>query len=367
MNEAPSTMSLDIVVLTKNRLGMFALTLRSIELAVRHLSAKFGTLHLKIAVKVGVNGRGLAGSEYRLLVNKMSAQAANSTLQFQVVELSDELPGASRNELICQSKADWLFFCDDDVILNEKIFTHFSELLTTFPEVRLAGGPNLNVESENSNLDCCVLIGKNEIAQSAVLGSALFVGPFARRYRALQSSVNTEASIASGAETARSLTLCKLFWRREPSFRFPQDFFCGEEMPLISAGGGPNGKVILSPGLSVQHFRRKSLRAFLIQSMKYGVGRGQFDKFTSIAGAALLLLVICAAWMLPAAILGLMSLYFVYLFAAAFLCVSKEKISMKFFFSIISAGVSLHVRYLIGLIIPALPLSRKVLQRSLYF
>jgi hypothetical protein len=297
----------------------------------------------------------------------MSVQAESSNLQFQVLELADELPGASRNELISQSAADWVFFCDDDVILNEQIFTHFFEVLTAFPNVKLAGGPNLNVESENSILGCCILIAKNEVAQSAVLGSAAFVGPFARRYRSKQLNLTTEARIVTGAESARSLTLCNLFWRRDPSFRFPNDFYCGEEMPLISAGGGPNGKVIVSPGLSVQHFRRKSLRAFFIQSMKYGVGRGQFDRFSSIAGVLLLFLAISAAWLLPVAIVGLMSFYFVYLFASALLCVLKGKTPIKFFLSIILAGFSLHVGYLIGLIIPALPVSRKVLQRSLYF
>ena len=238
-----SSTFIDIVVITENRSELLKSTLLSLE------HAAFGR---DIRLLVGFNGS----------TDQFVSEAGNmiDSIQFKsgilMTRFEKKWPGSARNHLIELSDAEWIFFCDDDVLVPSDIFENFTNLQKQFQELKAFGGPNLTPPGSS------VI----ERAQGYALGLRLVAGPMSHRY---QQSKYPDTRLVYNAF---GLTLCNLFWKKTSMTYFPEQFICGEELHLLKMTPGP---YIYSTLLSVFHYRRTSWSAFFQQTVKYGIGRSQ--------------------------------------------------------------------------------------------
>ncbi|MBC7457059.1 MAG: glycosyltransferase family 2 protein [Bdellovibrionaceae bacterium] len=256
---------IDIVIVTSDRLQLLVECIRSLEVAA---------LDLNIRVLIGFNGSTSSFIE--------SAKKILNSFRFlggiKFFTLDKKWPGAARNELLRLAEADWIFFCDDDVLVPENIFKNFIALNKAFPKINVFGGPNITPPSSTPV----------ERAQGYALSLSLVTGPMNRRYSPYFKRSELFVSGYLG------LTLCNLFWKRMSSVFFPEDYICGEELHLLHSTPRP---FVLSSQLSVYHFRRTTWRSFFQQTYKYGIGRAH-ESF----------LVIPAVWLLAVALLTIVIL-----------------------------------------------------------
>lgn len=268
----PSHPSIDIVLITQDRIDLLFKTLESIHLAVRDFP---------IRLLLGFNG---TSNENEIAILRALADRNTQYLAHRIESLN---PGGARNALLKESKSDWIFFCDDDIVIPETLFLDFYTLARENPTILLIGGPNLT-PPESSPF---------EVAQGLALGNPLVTGPMADRYRL--------KSMSFLAMNSRSLTLCNFFLKNIGQIEFPNHYICGEELMLISATPPP---YLVSPKLFAYHYRRRTYSAFFKQTIKYGIGRSDFSLVAGLAaiiGLCLLFLMVP-----PWAIL----LYIIYLF-----------------------------------------------------
>jgi len=257
--------SLDVVIVTKDRIGLLADCLKSIDEA---------STGFEIRIYIGLNG---AKSDFKHRLEKI-VTSLHSKGRCTISEFDSCLPGAARNVVLQQTKSKWVFFCDDDITVPEDIFKTFFELLSIAPNAFILGGPNITPRNSHSV----------ERAQGYVLSSPFFAGPMSSRYRLGQRDRPAGVS---------DLTLCNLFVNFQVTrIQFPELFICGEELKLFHQF--PNS-MFASDRLFVYHSRRKTILGFAKQAYKYGIGRSQ----ASPAASAL-------AWSLVILLLAVMPLAF---------------------------------------------------------
>lgn len=365
MSDIVAAHSLDICLLTKNRAAMVCLTLQSIEVALKRLFQQFPHVGLKIGVRIGVPTKTESDAAYARLVRQIVKRLNFPGVQADVLEIEDDLPGANRNRLIQIGHSDWVFFCDDDVVIGADLFSSFFQLINEFPEVEILGGPNLDVQDRCMDLDCSLLTFESESAQSAVLGSSYFTGPVASRYRT-QQKTESYANLTGQFWASCALTLCNLFWRRDSEFRFRTSLLCGEELPLIFGKwreaigeSGHRRRWLVSPRLGVQHFRRKDKKQFFSQTLKYGIGRGQVSRVLGVlAGITFLSVIGILILQLNLFLLGVAG-YGVYLFlGATWLARPNLRVS-----TLLTTALILHFGYFLGLVLSTMPISSHRLRR----
>jgi hypothetical protein len=139
--------------------------------------------------------------------------------------------------------------------VDQRLLARLERRSRQHPAVAVFGGPNLT--PPGSSLF--------QIAQGAVLGSAVGAGPVRRRY----------GRHPAGRADERFFTLCNLAVRRSAMTAFPADVTGGEETVLLLELERRSGSMHYDPHLHVFHERRPGLRSFTMQMFKYGSGRGQ--------------------------------------------------------------------------------------------
>jgi glycosyltransferase involved in cell wall biosynthesis len=229
-------LSIDILIVSKNRPELLEKCLLSIQRAAKK------SFDIHASILLGISGEFSPPQDLEIPIQK----------KFFSVDFS---PPLKRNSLLMDSKADWIFFCDDDVVVPENLFVDFQYLTFEYPGVSVFGGPNLT--PPNSSL--------SELAQGKFLGS-LFTNPlFYPRY-APRRDRKTQSS--------RFFCLCNLFVRKLPDILFSHTEFCGEELQLLKDLDRQGLRFFYSKDLWVYHHRRKSENSFRQQIFSYGRGRG---------------------------------------------------------------------------------------------
>lgn len=175
--------------------------------------------------------------------------------RIEIIISEGKNPSKQRNEAIKQSSGDFLFFFDDDVIIEENTII---ELLKCYNEdtIALAGGPNLTPKS-NSSLQKCF-----GIALSNFFGSAQV------RYRYKSIGKKKYA-------TEYDLILCNLSGRKEILMKnlFDESLWPNEENELINRVIARKHKAIYNPDAVVFHSRREDVLSFIRQVFNYGKSR----------------------------------------------------------------------------------------------
>jgi len=167
-------------------------------------------------------------------------------------------PSLQRNLGVEACRSPWVYFLDDDSFV---IPGTVPNLLSHFEEARIsvAGGPNLPFPDASSF----------EKTVSAVLAS--WLGSFTVRNRYAPLGGVREA-------TEKELILCNLMVRRE-AFRkqggFRTDLYPNEENEFLNRMLHHGHGLIYDPSAAIYRPRRKDLRSFILQSFRYGRGRGQ--------------------------------------------------------------------------------------------
>jgi GT2 family glycosyltransferase len=207
---------------------------------------------------------GLAGQRdappFELLVcangDETVAEAVRRRFPDSRVWLIDRLhPGAARNILIENAQGEVLFFLDDDVVVEDNLLRTLGELLSTYPDAAVYGGPNATPPGSS----------RFQKVQGAVLASIVATGPVRRRY----------GRHPGGEADERYFTLCNLAIRRTVMSLFDTELVCAEENALLRELSRKDLPMRYHPSLVVYHDRRPTYRGFSQQMFKYGRGRGQ--------------------------------------------------------------------------------------------
>jgi succinoglycan biosynthesis protein ExoA len=163
--------------------------------------------------------------------------------------------GAARNILVERATGELLLFLDDDVVAEPHLLRRLGDLAASEPTAGVFGGPNLTPPGSS----------RFEVVQGAVLASIVGAGPVRRRYGAHPSVLADE----------RWFTLCNLAVRRSLMVRFPPELTGGEENAVLVELAREHVPMRYDPDLVVYHERRRRLRPFARQMVKYGYGRGE--------------------------------------------------------------------------------------------
>jgi hypothetical protein len=230
--------SIEVLIISKDRLHLLEQCLLSLAEAF----AKSTDMHLSILLGV---------------TEPLKAQYPKS-LPLTVFQLPEGLTAPEkRNYLLNRSQADWIFFCDDDVVVSPEIFQNFRLLIEKNTDLIVLGGPNLT--NPNSTAE--------ELTQGRFLGSRIQNPLFYPRYLKAKERLT---------ESNRYFCLCNLFVKNTAELRFRHKEFCGEELQLLWDLKPKRRAFLYSPLLWVYHQRRKTRCEFLSQIRSYGKGRGQF-------------------------------------------------------------------------------------------
>jgi succinoglycan biosynthesis protein ExoA len=249
-------------------------------------------------------------------------------------------PGGGRNHLLPAARGEWMYFLDDDVVVDRHALRRLSELASIHPDIGVFGGPNATPPGSDAF----------QRTQGAVLGSLAGSGPVRRRYTTHPSARARE----------RDLILCNLAVKRENMIPFDASLTCAEENGLLAQLARSGIKMRYEPGLSLYHERRPDLRSFARQIHKYGRGRGEVivrnartvraPYFLPLALLAYLALLPLLAWLSLWALVPL-AMYLVWVAAGALkVAISCKGRRMSAFALSVVLLVVIHGAYGIGLV-----------------
>lgn len=167
---------------------------------------------------------------------------------------------AARSLVLREGGAEFVYFLDDDVIVEPGIFERAVATMRAHPELAVLGGPNLTPP-------------KSSLRQR--LTASVLANPFTapgvwRRYRRENQKVRDADE--------RSLILCNLLVRTAsvPSgIEFEEAMRGNEENLWLSRLATYGARFGYRGDLVVYHERRPSLRGFAAQLFGYGYGRAQ--------------------------------------------------------------------------------------------
>lgn len=316
-NEKPV---IDILIVTSDRFQLLEASLRTLEISARNL---------KVRVLLGFNG---ATADYIKTARQM-LESLEFSLGLQIYSFEKKWPGAARNELLKFSLAEWIFFCDDDVLIPENLLLNFIQLQRNNPEIQVFGGPN--VTPPNSS--------RLERAQGYALGLTTVTGPISRRY--LQ---RTQAEPDLKVNSPLGLTLCNLFWKRKNGIYFPENYICGEELNLLHSTEPP---FIISSSLVIHHYRRSSWKAFFQQTFKYGIGRAHETPGVILAMWTLSLVLLASLIVIPGWVMAVVALYIFAVLVQAFLAINFNKEKWRLTFEVFFASLIILCGYTLGIMV----------------
>lgn len=317
------SVTIDVLVITRRRRDAFKKCVDSLIQAQKSVV----DLPIKLNFIVGLNGEDQETQELMEQYRQIYPQ------NFTWKSIVQALPGEARNQLLPHSRAEWVFFADDDIYVESDFFRHWHSLICNHPDVDVFGGPNLTPEDST-------LFQK---LQGQVLGSFSGTGIFFGRYRKLKDGPT--------GNTTR-LTLCNLFFRRSLNcLTFPAGFICGEETDLLHRLKRAGCKFYYSSRLSVYHDRRPTYSTFCNQIIKYGVGRAEAGSnltfVLSLCGIGALVYFICRS---PQIAFALVFFYLVLVLTGCFYITLTEKWARKHFLFLFLLHISLHVCYMWGIL-----------------
>jgi glycosyltransferase involved in cell wall biosynthesis len=269
-------------------------------------------------------------------------------------------PSRQRNESAKIAQGDWLYFLDDDSILDPQSVSQFKLALKIFPHAVVFGGPSL-VKNENQN--------SWQEAIQTVFSSDLGIGPIKSRYLSVgQIRLSNE----------KELILCNMIIRKEFFLQnkgFNESLYPNEENEFLSRIY-QFGQIVYSPLIIVYRNHRNNLQSFFKQMFNYGRGRTKHFLYSKnyadyIYFVPLLLVILALFFILITSKVHLI-LYLLFIYFALVLptCAIRFLFSQRvpvFFLSII-AFVICHLGYATGLCLGfflvrskrALPIETKV-------
>jgi len=181
--------------------------------------------------------------------------------RFRIHALAGEPRAAARNHAWALARGEIVVFLDDDVVVPRHFFSEVLAAFASDPRAGIAGGPNLTPPPSRWPSR---LFG-------AVMTSAFAAPMVRRRYGACPGGGPTPAG-------ERDLALCNLAVHRDrvpTGLRFEGRLRGSEENVYIHACARRGVGAVFDGRLSVHHWRRPRLLAFLRQIHGYGFGRAQ--------------------------------------------------------------------------------------------
>jgi GT2 family glycosyltransferase len=171
-------------------------------------------------------------------------------------------PSAARNALLPHARGDLLVFLDDDTIPPAGFLGNVARAAASRPDVAVFGGPNVTPAHAT----------RAERRQGLVLESLLGSGLVRRRFRPADAQRCTE----------RDLNLSNLVIRRCVMQPFDATMTSGEENELLDRLTRQGRQLRYQPDLAVEHHRQPDWRSYCQQIRRYGAGRGQVIRRTSL-------------------------------------------------------------------------------------
>ena len=237
-------------------------------------------------------------------------------MEFIVAE--GKQPARQRNKAVEMAKGKFVFFFDDDVIVEKdtirRMLSFYGE-----DEVAMVGGPNLTPSTDTFLQKCF----------GYVLSSYFATAKMSNRYK-------------SGGEprgaTEKDLILCNLSSRTSILRKFPfdEDQWPAEEVELFNWVVEEGHKLIYDPDAIVYHSRRPTLYRFAKQN--FGYGRGRMELFLKRPGDFEFVFLIPAIFTLYAMAFPFLSLSR----AMSGLAISLLSVPM-FAYVVITLLVSMHI------------------------
>ncbi|MHB8157516.1 MAG: glycosyltransferase [Desulfocucumaceae bacterium] len=259
--------------------------------------------------------------------------------------------GEARNFLINNSEGSILYFLDDDVLINNDVFTLIVDKFRSYRDVSILGGPNLNIP------------GSPLFQQCQGLALASFFGTLwiSQRYK------------KSGQERLvdeSGLILCNLAAEKDifikTDMRFPDNFSAAEENLLLAKLARLGYKAMYIPQMEVFHERRATYGEFFKQIFTYGKGRVQiFKSFPSYINPVhflpvILLLCLAAAPFVKSRIYW--SILMIYPAMDIFFSslISFNKRDIRIFFILLFIFPTIHLAYALAFLFEILRRKRRI-------
>jgi GT2 family glycosyltransferase len=258
--------------------------------------------------------------------------------------------GAARNFLINLADGEILYFLDDDVMVNNDVFTMIKEKFRENGDISIVGGPNLNMPGSSLFQQC------QGFALASFFGS-LWIS---QRYKKTGRDRYVDET---------GLILCNLAVRKnifdQEYMRFPGNFISAEENILLARFARLGYKAMYIPQLEVFHERRATYREFFYQIFAYGRGRAQiFKTFPSYINPVhflpivLLFCFISAPFIKSQAYLNALMLYpALDLFFS--LMIAFKKNDFRIFFVLLFIFPTIHLAYALAFLMEILSKERK--------
>lgn len=180
-------------------------------------------------------------------------------LNYEIFSVCGNNPTKQRNECISLAKNSYIYFLDNDSILDENPLVELKDLLTKNPDIAIAGGPSLTPVTDS-------YLQKNF---GAVLSSFSAVGKISARYSRKGNIRETDDS---------ELILCNLIVKKDifdKYGKFNENLYPNEENEFIYRVKKIGGKAVYDPDIYIYRTQRRTLKDFIKQMFTYGRGRGE--------------------------------------------------------------------------------------------
>ncbi|OUR93711.1 hypothetical protein A9Q84_19815 [Halobacteriovorax marinus] len=315
-------MNYSIIIVTYNRLDL-----------LQKCIAEITSQSPKAKVLVGINGHDDASQAY--LQN-----CPNVTFK----SFKKVTPGEVRNDLAKMVETPWICFLDDDVIVSDGYFKKVENILSTYSNLDIFGGPDASYPGEDST----------ETAISLALTSPIATAHSRKRHTV--SKTDTQDA------TEQDLILCNLWMRtslfQKENFSFDKRFFRNEENVLLHLLLKANKKAMYFGELFVHHKRKNNLFQMIITVMKSANFRAKsfmlfpdsFNFLYTVPSLFFLYIVTipfyeCFLKLIPLFIYFLVLIYFTWK-----VCSSANK--MNLFFQVMLVQILINLSYGVGFISP---------------
>ena len=197
-------------------------------------------------------------------------QSISSKTPLEILIARGRMPSLQRNVAAAEARGRWLYFLDDDSVVDRQTWVKLSSWLER-RDADVVGGPNICPDSASFL----------QSVFAVLLGSFLTFGPSRARY------------VSVGAvrrANEKELILCNLLIRKqafEKAGKFDESLYPNEENALMESIENHGGQLWYDPAFLVWRYPRQSLSAFGRMLFRYGSGRAQqFRKYPS-AGSLL--------------------------------------------------------------------------------
>jgi glycosyltransferase involved in cell wall biosynthesis len=166
--------------------------------------------------------------------------------------------GGTRNLGIEKAQGRILYFIDDDVTVDGRLFENALGKFRDNPQVDLIGGPNLTPKGSSRFQRCCGYVLET------------YFGASSMRHRYYPIGEQTRSD-------ERKLILCNLAVKastlKRLNARFNDKVVSNEENILLQYLGSQGRMMLYCPDLIVYHERRADIFGYMTQVFKYGRGR----------------------------------------------------------------------------------------------